>query len=82
MVELAHEDIEENFSGTPIEKAEFFDVDVVSGTGVNDLVQGIQKVCSSIDNADISGYPRLNIDRAFSWNSCYRYFARWESIFR
>lgn len=66
MVELVHEDIKESFSGTPIEKAEFFDVDAVSGTGVTDLVQGIQKLCSSIDNTDISGYPRLNIDRSFS----------------
>lgn len=66
LIELAAADVKETFAGTVIANAPVIKTDAVSGTGISNLIDEIQRVSATVaPHADFDA-PRLNVDRIFS----------------
>ncbi|WFF73132.1 selenocysteine-specific translation elongation factor [Proteiniclasticum sp. QWL-01] len=66
MLDLMEDDIREQFEGTPIETASIVRVDSLSGRGLPELVNNIDRLADRIRPMNLTAEPRLNIDRIFS----------------
>lgn len=66
LLELLEEDIREQFTGTPIERAPIVRVDSVSGRGLPELINNIDSMADRVKSMNITAEPRLNIDRIFT----------------
>lgn len=66
MLELMEEDIRDQFRGTPIETAGIVRVDSISGRGLPELVNNIDRLADRVKPMNLTAEPRLNIDRIFT----------------
>lgn len=66
MCQLTVDDIREHFKGTPLEGAPLVITDAVSGRGVNELIDVMDKVAGKVQKHRNGTNPRLNIDRVFT----------------
>ena len=66
MLELMEEDIRDQFRGTPIETAAIVRVDSVSGRGLPELINNIDRLADRVKPMNLTAEPRLNIDRIFT----------------
>lgn len=66
MLELMEEDIRDQFRGTPIETASIVRVDSISGRGLPELVNNIDRLADRVKPMNLTAEPRLNIDRIFT----------------
>lgn len=64
--ELVREDIREQLAGTPAADADIIETDAMTGKGIPELIQKIQKMTDKIPEVDDHGDARMNIDRVFS----------------
>ena len=66
-LELVKEDIKEELKGTFLENSPMIDVSSVSGAGIPDLIDEIQKMTEEeVTPREINTIPRLPIDRIFT----------------
>lgn len=66
LLDLMEEDIRDQFKGTPIETASIVRVDSISGRGLPELVNNIDRLADRVKPMNITAEPRLNIDRIFT----------------
>lgn len=66
MVELQREEVEELLKGTSLEGAEIVAASAVSGEGLNEAVEAIERVAEKIKPRTSEGPFRLPIDRVFT----------------
>lgn len=66
LLDLMEEDIRDQFQGTPIETATIVRVDSISGRGLPELVNNIDRLAERVKPMNITAEPRLNIDRIFT----------------
>ena len=66
MLDLMEEDIRDQFKGTPIETASIVRVDSISGRGLPELINNIDRMAERVRPMNITAEPRLNIDRIFT----------------
>lgn len=66
MLDLMEEDIRDQFKGTPIETASIVRVDSISGRGLPELINNIDRMAERVKPMNITAEPRLNIDRIFT----------------
>lgn len=67
LLEIVKEDIKEQFKGTALENAKIIETDAIAETGLDELVDEIQKMAENKDFGQDEGIPaRMNVDRAFS----------------
>lgn len=66
LLDLMEEDIRDQFRGTPIETASIVRVDSISGRGMTELVNNIDRLAERVKPMNITAEPRLNIDRIFT----------------
>ncbi|MFC4772028.1 selenocysteine-specific translation elongation factor [Enterococcus hermanniensis] len=64
--ELVVEDIREQLSETPLAQADLVETDAITGTGIQELLNKIQKHAEEATERSNSGAARLNVDRVFS----------------
>ncbi|SES74023.1 selenocysteine-specific translation elongation factor SelB [Natronincola peptidivorans] len=65
-IELVKEDIREKVKGTFLEKVEILAVDSIDGTGIEELIDLIDKLTDETDSRDINAPARMPIDRVFT----------------
>lgn len=63
---LVEEDIREQFADTPLAQAPIFSVDSLEGSGLSELVQGIDELSQTVQQKNTGNLPRLHVDRVFS----------------
>lgn len=66
LLDLMEEDIRDQFKGTPIEKAGIVRVDSLSGRGLKELVNNIDRLAERVKAMNLTAEPRVNIDRIFT----------------
>ncbi|NLB23657.1 MAG: selenocysteine-specific translation elongation factor [Clostridium sp.] len=66
LLDLMEEDIRDQFKGTPIESAGIVRVDSVSGRGLKELVNNIDRLAERVKAMNLTAEPRVNIDRIFT----------------
>ena len=66
LLDLLEEDIRDQFKGTPIEQASIVRVDSVSGRGLKELVNNIDRLADRVKAMNLTAEPRVNIDRIFT----------------
>lgn len=66
LLDLLEEDIRDQFKGTPIETSAIVRVDSVSGRGLSELVNNIDRLADRVKPMNMTAEPRLNIDRIFT----------------
>ncbi|AHM56479.1 selenocysteine-specific elongation factor SelB [Peptoclostridium acidaminophilum DSM 3953] len=64
--ELVKEDVMEKLEGTFLENADIVEVDSISGTGIKELTEEIDRLTDEVEDKNIDANPRLSIDRVFS----------------
>lgn len=65
-IEIVKEDINSKIKNTFIENAKIIEVDSISKSGFNELIEEIENLSDNIETKDTNLPPRLNIDRVFS----------------
>ncbi|HZJ76394.1 MAG TPA: selenocysteine-specific translation elongation factor, partial [Oscillospiraceae bacterium] len=65
-LELVKEDIREEVEGTFLENSEIVTVDSIEGTGINKLVNKIDKLTEETESRDTDAPARMPIDRIFT----------------
>ncbi len=66
MLELVREEIQELLAGTTLEKAEVVTASAITGAGVREVAEAIDRVAESVRPRSLSGPFRLPIDRVFT----------------
>lgn len=66
LLDLLEEDIRDEFRGTPIEKASIIRVDSLSGRGLPELINNIDRLADRVKPMNLTAEPRLNVDRVFT----------------
>lgn len=66
MLELMEEDIRDQFRATPVENASIVRVDSLSGRGLPELINNIDRLAERVRPMNLTAEPRLNIDRIFT----------------
>lgn len=66
LLDLMEGDIRDQFKGTPIEQASIVRVDSISGRGLSELVNNIDRLADRVKPMNLTAEPRLNIDRIFT----------------
>lgn len=65
-LELVKEEIKESVKGTFLENSKMIPVSSVKKTGINEVVEEIDRLSTLIEPKDINDIPRLPIDRVFT----------------
>ncbi|HAF61459.1 MAG TPA: selenocysteine-specific translation elongation factor [Anaerolineaceae bacterium] len=63
---MVKQEICDSISGTSLQAFPFVHVSAVTGKGINDLLEALQQVLSTVERQNENGFPRLSIDRVFS----------------
>ena len=64
--ELARADVEDLLAGTALESAPVIEASVRAGTGLEDLIQALDRAAAALEPRPAQGAARLPIDRAFT----------------
>lgn len=65
-LELVKEEIKESVKGTFLENSKMIPVSSVKKTGINEVVEEIDRLSTLVEPKDINDLPRLPIDRVFT----------------
>ncbi len=65
-LELVKEDIREKVEGTFLENSEIIAVDSIEGTGIDELINKIDRLTEETESRDINAPARMPIDRIFT----------------
>ncbi len=63
---LMEEEIKEGLIGTPLENSPILAVSAVSGEGIKELLEEIEKMAARVEEKPMQGQARLPIDRVFT----------------
>lgn len=65
-LDMVREEVSEFLQGTVLEKAPVLAVSAMTGEGLDELLQVIDKLVAGVENRKFTGPPRLPVDRVFT----------------